>query len=406
MPDLESKLAPEMTNPNEIALVILESHPVQYHAPVYRELAKQCPGRTLVLYASDCSVRGHTDPGFGRVVAWDVPLLEGYPHRVLHAERGEGLHGFRSLRGNQMPGLLRRLRPRAVLFGQLAYEFEWAAYLTCLVLRIPMWLRTETQDAAFERGWLKSAVRSVAYRVAYAGFARFFCIGELNRRHYLAHGVPVRKLTYARYGVPDRLAGVSETDKRRRRSELRAQLRIDDTSEVVAFFGKLIPKKDPMILLEGWNLLPAERRRRVRILYVGDGELKESLWVRAEALGAATIFAGFINQSQLTDYYLAADVAVLPSRRMGETWGLVVNEALLAGCGVVVSEAVGCAVEFNGLPRVITVPVGSAAAVAAALAGLLDLPREFEWARPALDDYTIDRAAAGIAAEIDLKGPQ
>ncbi len=384
--------------------MILESHPVQYHAPVYRELAKLCPGRILVLYASDCSVRGHTDPGFGRVVAWDVPLLDGYPYQVLHAERGEALDGFRSLRGNKMPGLLRRLRPRAVLFGQLAYEFEWAAYLSCLVFRIPMWLRTETQDEAFERGWLKSAVRSAAYRVAYAGFARLFCIGELNRRHYLAHGVPERKLTYSRYGVPDRLAGVSEADKRRRRSGLRTELGIDETSEVVAFFGKLIPKKDPAILLEAWSLLPPDRRRRIRILYVGDGELKESLRGRAEALGAVTIFAGFINQSQLTDYYLTADVAILPSRRMGETWGLVVNEALLAGCGVVVSEAVGCAVEFSRLPRVVTVPVGAAPAVAAGITRLLETPREFDWARPALEDYAISRAAAGIAAEINFGG--
>jgi len=29
---------------------------------------------------------------------------------------------------------------------------------------------------------------------------------------------------------------------------------------------------------------------------------------------------------------------VLPSRRAGETWGLVVNEALQAGCAVIVSE--------------------------------------------------------------------
>lgn len=391
---------------NEIALLILESHPVQYHAPVYQELAKRCPGKTLVLYASDCSVRGHTDPGFGRVVAWDVPLLDGYPYQVLHAERGEALHGFRSLRGDQMPGLLRRLRPRAVLFAQLAYEFEWAAYLSCILLRIPMWLRTETQDEAFERGWLKSAVRSAAYRIAYAGFTRFFCIGELNRRHYLAHGVPARKLAYARYGVPDRLAGVSEEDKCLRRSALRTQLGIEESSEVLAFFGKLIPKKDPMILLEAWSLLPPERRGRIRILYVGDGELKEALRNRADSLGAVTIFAGFINQSHLTDYYLVADVAILPSQRMGETWGLVVNEALLAGCGVVVSEAVGCAVEFNRLPRVVTVPVGAAQAVAAAVARLLDLPREFDWARPALEDYTIGRAAAGIAAEINLEGPR
>src|SRR5438309_4475455 len=52
-------------------------------------------------------------------------------------------------------------------------------------------------------------------------------------------------------------------------------------------------------------------------------------------------FLGFQNQRQLSPYYHAADLLVLPSRR-GETWGLVVNEALHHGLPCVVSDAVGC----------------------------------------------------------------
>lgn len=386
-----------------IDLLILESHPVQYHAPVYRELAMLCPGQTLVVYASDCSVRGHVDPGFSRTISWDVPLLDGYANEVLHAERGEALRGFRSLSGIGIPALLRRVRPRAVLFVQLAYEFEWVAFLTCLVLRIPMWLRTETQDEAFVRGRLKSILRATAYRFIYSAFTQFLCIGELNRRHYLAHGVPAHKLSYSRYGVPDRLADVSVTDKQRRRAALRSRLGIGEDDNVVAFFGKLIPKKNPAILLEAWCRLPAERRVRTRVIYVGDGALKEALCAQAEAAGVPALFAGFINQGEITDYYLAADVVALPSRRMGETWGLVVNEALLAGCGVVVSEAVGCAVEFSHLSRMHVVRVGDAQAAADALARQLETPRDFDWARQALELYSVSRAAAGVAALMERK---
>jgi len=41
---------------------------------------------------------------------------------------------------------------------------------------------------------------------------------------------------------------------------------------------------------------------------------------------------------------------VLPSRQMGETWGLVVNEALLAEKRVIVSRYVGCHKDFLTLP--------------------------------------------------------
>jgi glycosyltransferase involved in cell wall biosynthesis len=52
-------------------------------------------------------------------------------------------------------------------------------------------------------------------------------------------------------------------------------------------------------------------------------------------------FVGFRNQHQLSRYYHASDALVLPSRA-GETWGLVVNEALLHGLPCVVSQGVGC----------------------------------------------------------------
>jgi glycosyltransferase involved in cell wall biosynthesis len=75
-----------------------------------------------------------------------------------------------------------------------------------------------------------------------------------------------------------------------------------------------------------------------------------------------------VNQSELGANYLAADVLVLPSRRMGETWGLVVNEALHAGCGVIMTDAVGCYREFGSWERVRVISEGDANACAGALA--------------------------------------
>src|SRR5437660_7145597 len=82
-------------------LFIFESHPVQYHAPVYRELHRLCNERRIasirVFYATDVTLRGHFDTGFCETVAWDEPLLEHYPASVLHLENGVPLNGFGSL---------------------------------------------------------------------------------------------------------------------------------------------------------------------------------------------------------------------------------------------------------------------------------------------------------------------
>jgi glycosyltransferase involved in cell wall biosynthesis len=95
-------------------------------------------------------------------------------------------------------------------------------------------------------------------------------------------------------------------------------------------------------------------------------------------------------------------MVVLPSRREGETWGLVVNEALQAGCAVAVSDAVGCAVEFGQWERVRVVPQGNAEALARALEQLAVFPRKFNWAREGMNSYSTERAAEGLAAEIRL----
>jgi glycosyltransferase involved in cell wall biosynthesis len=384
----------------EIKLLILESHPVQYHAPVYRELARLHPGQIHVVYASDCSVRGHRDPGFGRNLSWDVPLLDGYDYTVLHAERGEPLRGLRSLHGRGIPALLRSINPSAVLFSNFAYEFEWVAYVWCLLLGIPMWLRTETQDDAFVRRRSKTLARAVIYRLLYAPIARFFCIGELNRRHYLVHGVPERKLAYSRYCAPDRFRDWSTEEKHWRRTALRGRLGFSATDCVVGFFGKLTPKKNPVLLLDAWRKLPESVQKTTKVLVVGDGEMRLALEAMAQAMECPVVFAGFINQSELADYYLAADIVVLPSQQMGETWGLVVNEALLAGCSVVISEAVGCGVEFAHLAQIRIIRVGESSQLAEALEELARLPRNFDWARPALEDYSIEAAAKGISEAI------
>ena len=49
-----------------------------------------------------------------------------------------------------------------------------------------------------------------------------------------------------------------------------------------------------------------------------------------------------MSQEELRPFYHNASWFILPSR-FGETWGLVVNEAMASGLPVLVSDQVGCA---------------------------------------------------------------
>ncbi len=381
-------------------LLIFDSHPVQYKAPVYQELARLIPGRLKVVYGTDCSVRGHQDKDFGQVVAWDTPLLEGYDHTVLNNERGEPLQGFRSLTGRGIFRLLKQERPAAVLISQFLYEADLVTYLSCLVLRIPIWIRHETQDEAFQRRPWKRLLRSLTYRIIYRGVFHAFFIGQLNREHLLRHGMKESKLSFAPYCVDSPFPGMSGEAKAATRREMRAKLGIAETETVVLFSGKLIPKKAPDLILEAFSLLSAERKATTRIVFLGSGIMMDELKAGAEQFPGRVICAGFVNQSDLPGYYLAADMLILPSRRMGETWGLVVNEALHAGCGVIVSEAVGSYREFGAWERVRVIKEGDAPACAEAIETLAKFPRSFDWCEKAMEQYTVRAAAGAIASKL------
>jgi glycosyltransferase involved in cell wall biosynthesis len=381
-------------------VIFFDSHPVQYKAPVYQRLQQLKPGSFKVVYATDAPMRGHRDPGFGQVVAWDQPLLEGYPNVVLHNERGTPLTGFRSLTGRGVRSLLRRERPAAVMISQFRYAFDLAAYRACRRYKIPIWIRHETQDEAFVRPPWKEALRGLLYRLIYRNVSHAFYIGELNRRHLLFHGIAPERLSFAPYCSPV-CDGTDLPTRQHLHSGLRAQLALRPDEIVLLFSGKLIDKKNPRLLLDALGNLTDGERARFRVVFAGSGPLEKSLRARAETFPGQVHFTGFVNQSEIPAWYFAADILVLPSRRAGETWGLVVNEALQAGCGVVMTRAVGCHPEFADWDRVRVIPENDATACANALRELAAYSRSFDWCAEGIEAYSIRAAAAAIAEQID-----
>src|SRR5258708_2838570 len=59
-------------------LVFINSHPIQYFAPLYQALARDKEINLKVIYLSDETVEGYKDAQFGVNVKWDVPLLKDY----------------------------------------------------------------------------------------------------------------------------------------------------------------------------------------------------------------------------------------------------------------------------------------------------------------------------------------
>ena len=90
-------------------------------------------------------------------------------------------------------------------------------------------------------------------------------------------------------------------------------------------------------------------------------------------------FTGFLNQTEISKAYIAADCLVLPSEST-ETWGLVVNEAMASNLPCIASDACGCAEDLVApISPQLRFPLGDISAIAAAIQSIMsDPPGRFD----------------------------
>ena len=378
----------------------LVSHPIQYFAPLYRELARRRELDLTVYFYSDATAREFFDPEFGRPVSWDVPLLEGYSWKICPSAAGRPLsRGFLE-------------RPHWDVVREVAgggYDAVWVngyshptTWLACVAARArgAKVLIREEQTLLHGRSLPKRALKQVALRALFSQAYGLY-IGEQNRRYFRHYGMPESRLFATPYCVDNRFFSERAAELAPRRDELRARFGITNDAPVVLFAGKLVAKKQPLLLLEAFAQV--RRRRECWLLVAGDGPLRRRLeeQVEREAIEGVRL-AGFLNQTELPAAYAAADAFVLPSS-LHETWGLVVNEAMNFSLPVVVSDKVGCGADlvrprWNGY----VFDHRSADELAAALSALVadaELRRAFgARSRALVGRYSIEACAEGVVA--------
>ena len=86
-------------------LAIVTSHPIQYNAPFFSLLARRKKVEIKVFYTWGKQVLEEKfDPGFGKSIEWDIPLLNGYEYTfVENTAKDPGSHHFS---GIVNPGLI------------------------------------------------------------------------------------------------------------------------------------------------------------------------------------------------------------------------------------------------------------------------------------------------------------
>jgi glycosyltransferase involved in cell wall biosynthesis len=345
-------------------LGVLTTHPIQNHTPIFRELARHCD--LSVYYAHRQTPEGQAQAEFGVAFEWDVDLLSGYDSVFLeNRSRRPAVTGFF---GCDTPGIdeaIGRGRFDAFVVTGWSVKTFWQAVIACRRRSVPVLIRGDSQLAARRPLPLRLA-KELVYPRLLGLFDGFLYVGCRNRDYLRHYGLAEQRLFFSPHCIDNDSFAAQADAQRQARGERVASVKS------VLFAGKLVERKRPFDLIRALAQA-ASLGCRAEAVFVGAGELEDSLRREAASSGVPAIFHGFQNQSRMPSIYATADLLVLPSDHQ-ETWGLVVNEAMACGVPAVVSDAVGCGPDLIDPGRTGAVfPLGDITALAGAIRSTLAL---------------------------------
>jgi glycosyltransferase involved in cell wall biosynthesis len=166
--------------------------------------------------------------------------------------------------------------------------------------------------------------------------------GRLGREYFRRYGVEESRLFTAPLEPDYDAFSAASEDVRREAIE---EFGLTAGRRRFIFSGRLVAEKQVARLIDAFMRI-ADERPQWDLTIVGDGVLRTTLEGLVHSGYSSRVrWLGHVSDpGQMAAIYHTSDVLVLPSQR--EPWGLVVNEAAIAGLAIVCSDMVGAGAEL------------------------------------------------------------
>ncbi len=195
---------------------------------------------------------------------------------------------------------------------------------------------------------LRPLARRITVRIAVSEAARTFAASRIpGHFDVIPNGVDVDRFAHAE---PARLA----------------------PGPTLLFVGRLEKRKGFPVAVEAFRRL-AMKRPNVRMVVAGDGRERGAVNRLPAEIRARVLLLGSVSNERLPGYHAAADVYLGPALG-GESFGIVLVEAMAAGLPVVASRIRGYTEVIRDGVDGLLVPPGDPGALAAAASRVLDDP--------------------------------
>lgn len=228
------------------------------------------------------------------------------------------------------------------------------------------------ESLAGGEGELSSRIKRSVERSVFRRADRYIVLSDAFAETLSGYGVRPEAIRKVRPGVDiERFVALPlETRWRERR-----RLGVAANGPLVVSVRRLVPRMGLDVLLKAWAKA-SQKHPDATLAIVGDGSERGHLQALSIELGlSSVIFTGRVDESSLSAWYSAADLAVTPSTSL-EGFGLVLLEALASGTPVLASDIGGMREAIGALGPNHLVPAGDIDSWCDALEGYLSGSRQ------------------------------
>ena len=204
--------------------------------------------------------------------------------------------------------------------------------------------------------WFYKKISHLLTRFIACNSSAFFVPGIKHKEYPVSLGVSLEKIFILPYN-----SDLTYDDKDYEKAEsLKKELKIRN-KKIILYVGRLIRRKGVDYLIRAFARIRKEGENVVLVI-VGDeyfGRGKDycgdqlRFFCKDRNIRDSVYFIGEVLHDKLAPYYILSNIFVIPSitLKIGEPWGLVLNEAMSFGKPVIATDAVGAAYDLikNGV---------------------------------------------------------
>lgn len=272
--------------------------------------------------------------------SWNIKPF-GYLYTILPSIKLEfsGRDLFTLILNKHTTKVIEEVRPDIVVISGWDLPTYWQAAFYCLRHHIPyvLWAGSTRHEKSIKRTLTTPMVKLLVKSAS-----AWFSYGTRSKEYLQIMGADPARTHVIFNGFDYKYFNVVLSD--RDRTSLLSKLGIPSRSRIVIFFGQLIDRKNPLLLLKAFEKINKESPN-AWLLLVGKGYLSDEIQSTIDEQKLKNVTLVESDDDEIVRKYLAASsLLVLPSKE--EVWGLAVNEAMATGLPVIASDVVGSSTDL------------------------------------------------------------